>query len=130
MAQAMEYEFDSGQNELLRTLGRRMKWVARFMIAFSVVLAIGGIASLGDDAVGPIAQAVLTFVLALWTRRAAAAFEDMVETEGSDISSLMYALLQLKKLYTLQYWVMLLAIGLAFVGVLAALGVLVFGGGA
>lgn len=129
MAGSIEYEFDSAQNELLRKLGGRMKWVARFMVALSVVLVIGGIAALGDDAGGPITQAVLTFVLALWTRRAAAAFESMAETEGSDISNLMYALTQLRKLYTLQYWVMLLAIVLAGVGVLAALGVLVSGRG-
>lgn len=129
MTGGTEYEFDSAQNQLLSKLGGRMKWVARFMVALSVVMVIGGIAALGDGAAGPITQAFLTFILALWTRRAAAAFESMAETEGSDISSLMYALTQLRKLYTLQFWVMLVAIVLVTIGVLAALGILAFGQG-
>lgn len=123
------YEFDAGQNELIAVLAERMKWVAWFMIGLSIILMIGALVSPSEGTAGLIIQATLTFIVAVWTRRAAAAFDGIVKTEGSDIANLMDALGQLKKLYTLQYWVMLLAIALVTLAIILGLGVLAFGGG-
>lgn len=117
------YEFDSGQNELIGTLAKRMKWVAWFMMFFAAVAAIVGVTTWADDGVSAIVQAVLMLVVAVWTRKAAAAFDGIVRTEGSDIANLMDALGELKKLYTLQYWVIIVAIVFVLIALLVVLGV-------
>jgi len=117
---AANYEFDSGQNELISLLAKRMKWVAWFMIVFAVVAAIMGVVTIGGDGISSIIQAVLMLIIAVWTRKAALAFEGIVQTEGSDMTNLMDALGELKKLYTLQYWVIIIAI--IFVGIALVIG--------
>ena len=121
------YEFDSGQNELIGMLAKRMKWVARFMMLFSAIAAVVGFATLQDDGVSAIIQAALMLIIAIWTRKAAVAFEGIVQTEGSDITNLMDALGELKKLYTLQYWVIIIAIVFVLIALLIVLGVVATG---
>jgi hypothetical protein len=120
--EARHYEFDAAQNELIGLLAKRMTWVGRFMIVFSIFAVIGGIAKIREDGLGVIIQAGLILVLALWTLRAASSFNGIVTTAGSDISNLMAALGELKKLYTLQYWVVVVAIVLVGVALIVALG--------
>jgi hypothetical protein len=52
------------------------------------------------------------------------AFKLIVETQGNDIENLMGALGQLRKLYTLQYW--LFFIGLIFLAI-AVIVIVIFG---
>jgi len=115
------YEFDSNQNELIAVLAKRMTWVGRFMIAFSVLAIIGGAATFADDGLNAIIQGVFIIVLAVWTLRAASAFSSITTTEGSDISNLMTALGELRKLYTLQYWLIIVAIVLVIIGAIVGL---------
>lgn len=103
------YEFGPGQNELIDGLAKKMSWVAWFLLALAVIGAIIGVMTLRDQGLGNILQGVLLIIVAVWTRRAAAAFQRIVQTEGSDISNLMDALGELKKLYTLQFWLLLIA---------------------
>jgi hypothetical protein len=114
------YEFDSNQNELIAVLAKRMTWVGRFMIALSVFAIIAGLVNFGEDGLNAIIQGTLIIILAVWTLRAAAAFTNITTTEGSDISNLMTALGELRKLYTLQYWLVVVAIILVGVGVVIA----------
>jgi len=120
--EARHYEFDGDQNALIGLLAKRMTWVGRFMIIFSIVAVIGGIAKIREDGLGAIIQAGFVLVLAVWTLRAAASFNGIVTTAGSDISNLMAALGELKKLYTLQYWVVVVAIVLVGIALIVALG--------
>jgi hypothetical protein len=70
-------------------------------------------------------QAPFFVIIGIWTKRAAVSFQRVVTTEGSDVTNLMAALGELKKLYTLQYWLILLVIALialaVVVGTIAAL---------
>jgi hypothetical protein len=51
--------------------------------------------------------------IGLWTRKAAASFSEIVDTEGSDVDHLMGALGQLLKLYRLQYWMIMIILVVA-----------------
>jgi hypothetical protein len=54
-------------------------------------------------------------LIGFWTTKAAKSFQLIVDTEGRDIENLMGALGELRKLYGLQYWILIIA--LIFVGV-------------
>ena len=107
---ARSYEFDSAQNEQIGVLARRMTWVGRFMIVFSIIAVFAGVIEIRNDGAGAIIQGLILLIIAIWTVRAAAAFSRITTTEGSDISNLMEALHELRKLYTLQYYAILVAI--------------------
>jgi hypothetical protein len=106
------YEFDEGQNELIGALANRMSWVANFMILLAAIAIVGGFATLRDEGAGSIGQGIIVLILAVWTRKAAQSFHGIVRTEGSDVTNLMAALGELKKLYTLQYWLIIVAIAI------------------
>ena len=106
------YEFDDGQNELIGKLAHRMQWVAYFLLVAGALTGALGLGTVAEGGIVHAIQAGFMIVVGVWTRRAAVAFEGIVQTEGSDISNLMAALAELKKLYTLQFWVIAVAIGL------------------
>jgi hypothetical protein len=54
-------------------------------------------------------------MMGVWTERAGAQFRTVVVTEGRDIRHLMHALEDLRRLYTLQFWICLAAIVSALV---------------
>ncbi|MDJ1168164.1 hypothetical protein PMG71_01830 [Roseofilum sp. BLCC_M154] len=53
---------------------------------------------------------VADFLIGIWTYQASTAFKRIVDTQGQDIENLMGALGELRKLYTLQYWVLILTL--------------------
>jgi disulfide bond formation protein DsbB len=116
------YEFDARQNELVGTLATRMRWVAYFLLVAGALVGVAGMGSLAEGGILGIIQAGFMIIIGVWTKRAAAAFDGIVQTEGSDIPNLMAALGELKKLYTMQFWVVALAIGLLVVVLLAIFG--------
>ncbi len=122
--ESREYEFSSSQNELIKNLADKMRFVAYFLIAVGVLGALGGLLSLRAGGAGNIISGVVYILIGVWTNNASSAFRRIVETSGSDIENLMGALGELRKLYTLQYW--LLIIALIFI-VIALVFALVFG---
>ena len=106
------YEFDTRQNELVGTLAKRMRWVAYFLLVAGALVGVAGMGTLAEGGILGIIQAGFMIIIGVWTKRAAAAFDGIVQTEGSDIANLMVALGELRKLYTLQFWVIALAIGM------------------
>jgi len=122
---AAQYEFDPGQNALIGVLAKKMLWVAYFSIGAGLLLVVAGVVSIADGGMTALIQAPFFVIIGIWTKRAAVSFQRVVTTEGSDVTNLMAALGELKKLYTLQYWLILLVIALiAFavvVGTIAAL---------
>ena len=125
---AAGYEFDSPQEVVIRELAGTMQFVGTVSIVLAVVLWIIGIVTMfaGNLAgLGQVMQGVLLVFIGAWTRSAARSFQLVVDTKGSDIPNLMNALGELSRLYTLQRWLMILALVLfvgAFVlGVAAAL---------
>ncbi|MFB2894139.1 DUF5362 family protein [Aerosakkonemataceae cyanobacterium BLCC-F50] len=121
--ESREYEFSSSQNELIKNLADKMRFVAYFLIAAGVLGVIGGIFNLRVG-LGSIINGVVYILIGVWTNNASSAFRRIVETTGNDIENLMGALGELRKLYTLQYW--LLIIALIFIAILLVF-TLVFG---
>ena len=123
--ESRQYEFSGSQNELIKNLADKMRFVAYFLIAAGVLGVIGGLVSLRAGGFGGIINGVVYALIGVWTNSAASAFRRIVETQGSDIENLMGALGELRKLYTLQYWLLIIAlvfIALALVvGIVAAL---------
>lgn len=124
------YEFTSSQNQLIGDLAKKMNFVGILMVVSGVISIIGGIVTLfaatsqGGFDFSSIVNGVLLLLTGLWTRNAAQAFNRVVNTAGTDIENMMGALGELRKLYTLQYWLIIivlifLVLALIF-GVLAA----------
>lgn len=114
-----EYEFSGSQNELIGDLAKKMSFVGILMIAGAVLSLIAGIitlfagftgASQGSFDLSSIIQGVLLLLIGIWTRNAAQSFKRVVNTTGADIENLVGALGELRKLYTLQYWLTIIAL--------------------
>lgn len=118
----MTYEFDNSQNQLIRDLAQKMRLVSYFLITMGVLGIIAGILSIGArGAVGSIIQALFLLITGIWTFKACSSFQNIVDTQGQDIENLMLALGELRKLYALQYW--LLIITLIFVALALVFGI-------
>ena len=102
-----QYEFDQSQNELILDLSNKMRFVSYFMIAGGVLSII---ISLFQKNGGFIISAVVDILIGVWTLNAASSFKLIVDTEGNDIVNLMGALGELRKLYRLQYWLLIIAL--------------------
>ena len=114
-----QYEFNQSQNELILDLSNKMRFVSYFLIAGGVLAIIIGFLGLSPDV---IIQAVVDILIGLWTLKAASSFKLIVDTQGNDIVNLMGALGELRKLYRLQYW--LLIIALVFLAIALVLGII------
>jgi hypothetical protein len=115
------YEFTADQNQLIGTLAKRMKFVAIFLIVLGAIVAVSGLFTLSRGGIIYIFMAALYLIIGIWTIRAANSFKLIVDTEASDISHLMNALNELKKLYTLQYVLMIIAIVFMAIAILAGI---------
>lgn len=104
------YEFNESQNQLILDLSKKMLFVSYFLIAGGILGALGGVIMLLKGGFGELVQGVILLITGVWTINAAKAFQLIVDTQGNDIENLMGALGQLRKLYTLQYWLFLIAI--------------------
>lgn len=115
------YEFSSSQNSLIKELADKMRFVSFFLIGLGVLATIGGVAALTREGFGNIVYGTIQIIIGLWTQKAAFSFQRIVDTEGNDIENLMGALGELRKLYTLQYWLYIIA--LIFVAIALVLGI-------
>lgn len=115
------YEFNNTQNQLIRELSQKMRFVGYFLIAIGVLLILAGIINFRAGGFSTIIQGIVQLIVGIWTAKAATSFQLIVKTQGSDIENLMSALGELRKLYTLQYWVFIIALILIAIGIVAAL---------
>ena len=133
-----EYEFNSSQNQLLADLAVKMRFVGILSIALGgLSMFCGSIAILmtlsgAIDGLGfsfsLLIQGTLALLVGFWTRKASGAFKLIVDTEGRDIENLTIALGELRKLYTLQYWLILIVF-ILFAGVILSALLLSLSGG-
>ena len=72
-------------------------------------------------------QGIFLLVTGLWTRNAAQSFKRVVNTTGSDIENILGALGELRKLYSLQYWFMILTLIALAVILIVGLIAVIFG---
>lgn len=104
------YEFTPTQNKLIHDLAVKMRFVSYFLIAFGVLLLIGGIISVRAGEIAGIVNGIVQIIMGFLTHKASTYFARIVGTQGRDMENLMVALDQLRQLYTLLYGVILIAI--------------------
>ncbi len=97
-----------------------MRFVSYFLIALGVLLILAGIVSFRAGGFATIIQGIIQVVIGIWTTKAATSFQLIVKTQGSDIENLMNALGELRKLYALQYWALIIALILTVIGIVVA----------
>jgi hypothetical protein len=107
------YEFTKDQEAVIGDLSGKMRFVGAFLFALGV---------LGLFQVGFIFYRVRLFawitainaliyaMIGFWTLRASGAFSAVVETVGWDVPHLMDALKSMRKMYSLLYWLLIMAI--------------------
>lgn len=121
------YEFTSSQNELIGDLAKKMNFVGILMAISGVISLIAGILTLfatfsqGTFDFSSIVNGVFLLLIGLWTRNAAQSFSRVVNTTGTDIENMMGALAELRKLYTLQYWLIIIVLIFLAIALLLAL---------
>lgn len=115
------YEFNNTQNQLIRELSEKMRFVSYFLIGLGILVAIGGLVLIARGGLGNIIQGIVQILIGVWTNKAASAFKQIVNTQGNDIENLMSALGELRKLYTLQYWLYIVALIFVAIGLVLAL---------
>jgi hypothetical protein len=86
-----------------------------------VLVAIAGLFTLLRGGISNIITGVVQIIIGVWTNKAASSFKLIVNTQGNDIENLMGALGELRKLYTLQYWLLILSLIFAALGLVLAL---------
>lgn len=152
MSMASRYEFTEVQNRQIGSLARKMRLVGLVAVVLGVVELILGIllliyafrdqlpaevlrripedtlkqlpppSQLWSVVVQAGASGLIFLLIGLWTRTAAAEFQQIVNTTGSDVSHLMSALASLHKMYSLLYTLIIVGI-LAF---LLSIGLLLY----
>ncbi len=115
------YEFNNTQNQLIRELSAKMRFVSYFLIGLGILAAIGGIIQIASGGLGNIVYGIIQIVIGFWTQKAASNFRKIVDTQGNDIDNLMDSLGELRKLYTLQYWLYIVALIFVALGVVFAI---------
>jgi hypothetical protein len=122
----MVYEFSDSQNGLIKDLSQKMQFVGIFSIVFGILAALGGLIVLisrtQQGGVSSVIQGVVAVLVGIWTISAAKSFRLIVDTQGNDLENLIGALGELRKLYGLQYWILL--IGLIFVAIAFVIGLI------
>lgn len=115
------YEFNNSQNQLIRQLAQKMRFVGYILLALGVLVIVAGIVNFRLGGFATVIQGIIQLIIGIWTAKAATSFQLIVKTQGNDIENLMTALGELRKLYALQYWIFIIALVLVVVGIVAAL---------
>ena len=118
------YEFTPAQDDIIRALAGKMKFVGIFYIVASCFVGLAGLVALFfSPMVGVFYLALLTpqLLIGIWTINAAQSFKLVVGTKGRDIPHLMGALTALRRLYTLMFWLLIAALVLIMLAIAAGI---------
>ncbi|PSO95446.1 MAG: hypothetical protein BRC53_10710 [Cyanobacteria bacterium SW_6_48_11] len=121
--QSGSYEFNSTQEKLVQALANKMRFVSFFLIAIGILRFITGIVTLirGAPLINAIISGIIILLIGFWTYTAASSFNRIVKTQGNDIENLMNALKELRKLYTLQFWLFIIVLIAIIIAIIASI---------
>jgi len=122
--QASAFEFSDVQNDVISRLSSRMKFVGIFYIVVGAMMGLGTVAMLFIMPPVAVIYGLVTaaeILIGLWTNNAASSFRMITSTQGNDVGYLMNAIESLRKLYNLQFWVLIGGIALCVLVVIAVL---------
>jgi hypothetical protein len=111
-----QFEFSPEQNAVIGDLARKMRLVG-FVALFCGILTPLLILLLSGNLTLSLSW-LLYILVGSWMLASSRAFRDIVETQGRDITHLMSALAELKKFFTLSYWLIIIVWVLIIAGVL------------
>ena len=121
-SQAAQYEFNAHQNSIMKAMATKMKYVGFFLIfAGSLMGLVSVVAMFMNPLFGLFYLCLFAplLLIGIWNIHAANSFGFVVTTAGNDIRHLMNAIVSLRKLYTLMFWVLILALAIVVVGIAA-----------
>jgi hypothetical protein len=107
---AQAFEFDAQQDQTIGTLAGRMKALGLVYIVMGVCVGLMAVfALLTQFFAGLIvgAETAVVLFIGIWTFQATKSFRQIVDTKGNDMMHLMNALESLRKLYNLQFWLLI-----------------------
>jgi hypothetical protein len=115
------YEFSREQNDAVSLLAQRMRVVGVLLLLVGILVTGETILLLrfGQGTVVGIAVAVALGLIGYWSIRAAREFFRIVTTQGADLSHMMTGLREIRKLYDLQFWTLIVLVFMASLGVFA-----------
>jgi hypothetical protein len=129
MSTQPQYEFTTDQNKVIDQLARNMRIVAVVMLFIGVLYLLAFVGAIANVYFAPsmighpilIGVAMLFYLtMGRWTDAAAKEFRKVVETTGQDVSHLMDALDNLRKLYVLMGTIIKVYLILALIGLIAS----------
>lgn len=118
---ASTYEFTSEQNILLGHLAKRMGIVGRVLMTLALFAVAQAFLSGATSVIG-IEVGIVLGLLGYWSQRAAVELSRVVRTEGADVSHLMRAVGEIRKVYDVQFWLFIALAVLLGLTLLAAIG--------
>jgi hypothetical protein len=107
------YEFTPPQNQTICRLSSKMKFVGVFYFVAAALFGALGVVTyffIPLAAIVYVVAMIPELLIGVWTTKAASSFRNIVDTKGHDIPHLMNAVISLRKLYTLQYWLLIIAL--------------------
>jgi hypothetical protein len=119
------FEFGESEELILSGLAGKMRLVGLFILGIGLFIFAYGVVRIintqtqQSGEVGYIFAGLLDFVVGIWTFGAGTEFKKIAETPNKDTELLMRGLENLLRLYTLVYWLCLLAILFTFIQVSA-----------
>ena len=118
-----QYEFGPDQSRIIADLAAKMRFVGLLIGVLGVVALLDGLAQLPNE--GAKARVIVSALSALvliatgyWSTRGGREFLLVRQTEGADITHLMRALENLRRLYGLQYAIGWVALFLAVAAII------------
>ena len=107
------YEFDSAQNETIRTLAKTLQLVGAVTLVFALVFALGCLRAVTQaewpEVITQGMVMVFTFAMGSLMIKAGKAFQAIVATAGEDITHLMAALDNLRQMYSILSVIIIIA---------------------
>lgn len=122
--ESQSHKFSRAEQDIIYELASKMKYVGIFnLISVGILGLIGLIMLFVKPIIGVIyLLCVIPGVfMGIWTMDASNSFKMMIDIEGTEIIDLMSALDSLRKLYNLQFWMIVIAFGLCFLAIIIAI---------
>ena len=110
-----QFEFGAEENRVFEGLAAKMEFVGSSTALMGGLILLSGLYSAWSTGVSVsplvvIGAGLLITAIGAWTRRAGVEFQLVAETTGKDIAHVMGALDNLRKLYLVQYGILLVAL--------------------
>jgi len=120
---AQAYEFDAQQDQIISMLASRMKALGIVTIAMGALVGVCTLfvlinAFLPGLFIG--GETAVVLLIGIWTYQASKSFRMIVDTKGQDMMHLMSALESLRKLYNLQFWLLIAGIIIFVIAIILA----------